>query len=236
MNSWLKTPLLNNKTAILIFANSGQQEAFAKQFKSSQLLFDELNCQTLKKVKATGLPYFHISENEQIGATFAERFTNAIQSIYDKGFDSVISIGNDTPHLKSGQIIQAAKELKNHDIVLGPSLDGGFYLMGLKKSHFSAETFLKLPWQTSRLSHSFYRLIEANNTRVFKLEALSDIDTVSDIKFILGSKKYIASCLKIALLEVILEANQIDYSFQFHFTTSFQNSYFNKGSPHFIYA
>ncbi|MEZ4803615.1 MAG: DUF2064 domain-containing protein [Gelidibacter sp.] len=225
----------NQKTAILIFANSGQQESFAKPFKSSALLFDELNNHTLHTVKTTGLPYFHISEKEQMGNSFAERFNNAIQSIYAKGFETVISVGNDTPHLKTSQIREAALQLETKDIVLGPSLDGGFYLMGLKKSLFKAETFLKLPWQTSRLSQSIYQFIDDYHIQLFKLEMLSDIDSVSDIKFILQSGKYLSSSLKKIFSELISQLTEANYSYRFHNSNSFQNSYFNKGSPELIH-
>lgn len=227
---------MTNKTAILIFANSGQQESFAKPFKSSALVFDQLNRETLNKVKSTGLPYFHVSEKEQTGHSFAERFTNAIQSIYDKGYDTVISIGNDTPHLKSSQILLAFQQLATHDIVLGPSHDGGFYLMGLKKSHFSAETFLKLPWQTSRLSQSIYRLINSNKTNLYTLEVLSDIDTIADIRSVLNSQKRISSRLRQLLSKVVLEAKETVFSYLFSFQDLFQNNYINKGSPILIHA
>lgn len=225
----------SNKTAILIFANSGQQEAFTKPFNSSAVLFDELNNHTLKKVKATHFPYFHITEKEQVGNSFAERFTNAIKFVYAKGFENVISVGNDTPHLKTGHILKAAQQLKTDDIVLGPSLDGGFYLMGLKKSLFNVETFLKLPWQTSRLSQSIYRLIEANDIRLFKLEVLSDLDTISDIKLILDSSKYICSSLKKLLLYFISGLKHIVFSYASFFENTFENRQFNKGSPILIH-
>ncbi len=235
MNSWLKNPLLNNKTAILIFANSGKQEAFAKPFKSSELVFDELNRQTLKKVSDTGLPYFHICEKEQVGNSFGERFTNAIKSIYAKGFENVISVGNDTPHLKTCHILNAAHRLETADIVLGPSLDGGFYLMGLKESLFNVDTFLKLPWQTSRLSQGIYRLIDANHIRLFKLEVLSDLDTISDIKLILQSGKYICSNLKKLLLSFISGLIRIIFYYSSFFQNLFENRQFNKGSPILIH-
>ena len=84
---------MNKGTAILIFANSAEFEAVQKPFRSSETLFDALNEQTIKIVEKTGLPYFHFSEKNQYGATFGERFANAIQSIYDKGFQTVITIG-----------------------------------------------------------------------------------------------------------------------------------------------
>jgi glycosyltransferase A (GT-A) superfamily protein (DUF2064 family) len=227
---------LSNKTALLIFANSGQQEAFAKPFKSSALLFEELNAQTLKKVKASGLPYFHSSEKEQVGNSFAERFTNAIESIYARGFTNVISIGNDTPHLKTRHILFAVQQLETHDVVLGPSLDGGFYLMGLKKSQFNADKFLGLPWQTSQLSQSMYRLIQFKAIRLYKLEMLSDIDNVADLTSILQSEKQISSSLKIIVLHIISIVKKTEEFCLFHYNYSFPTSYFNKGSPRLIYV
>ncbi|MGJ8590951.1 MAG: TIGR04282 family arsenosugar biosynthesis glycosyltransferase [Aquaticitalea sp.] len=228
--------MIDNKIAILIFANSAQQEALAKPFKSSDLLFDALNQETLQKVKATGLPCFQYSEKEQIGRCFAERFTNAMQSVYDKGYDTVISIGNDTPHLKSSQILKAAHQLETQDIVLGPSFDGGFYLMGLKKSIFNADTFLNLPWQTSRLSQSIFRLVAVKKIKLFTLEMLSDIDTISDVKFILQRKKQISSRLKQILSDVVSDEKTTAFFHEAFLQNSSQNQYFNKGSPRLIHA
>ena len=104
----------NNQTAILIFANSAEFEAIQKPFQSSQLLFDALNLQTLKVVKKTGIPYFLSSEKNQTGNSFGERFTNAIQSVYDKGFENVITIGNDTPHLQSQHILKAVENTQTN--------------------------------------------------------------------------------------------------------------------------
>jgi len=169
---------MNKKIAILIFANSAEYEAKQKPFQSSEVLFDVLNAQILKVVKNTGLPYFLSSEKNQIGATFGERFTNAIESIYNRGFEAVVTIGNDTPHLQTKHILTAVHQLKQNDIVLGPSKDGGFYLMGLKQSYFNNETFLKLPWQTSRLQRSISRLVSSNHINLSYLETLSDIDSI----------------------------------------------------------
>jgi len=110
---------MNKKIAILIFANSAEYEAKQKPFQSSEVLFDVLNAQILKVVKNTGLPYFLSSEKNQIGATFGERFTNAIESIYNRGFEAVVTIGNDTPHLQTKHILTAVHQLKQNDIVLG---------------------------------------------------------------------------------------------------------------------
>ncbi|CAN0575163.1 unnamed protein product, partial [Ectocarpus sp. 12 AP-2014] len=64
-------------------------------------VFETLTKETLRKVKRTKQPYFHISEKEQTGNSFGERFTNAIQTVFDKGYEHIITVGNDTPQLKT---------------------------------------------------------------------------------------------------------------------------------------
>jgi len=74
-----------NNTAILVFANSAKAEMQIKPIRKGAVLFDKLTQETLQKVKKTGLPYFHISEQEQKGKTFGERFTKAIQTVFENG-------------------------------------------------------------------------------------------------------------------------------------------------------
>ncbi|WP_040280219.1 DUF2064 domain-containing protein [Psychroserpens damuponensis] len=222
---------MNNKTAILIFANSAEFEASQKPFQSSKPLFDALNKQTIKVVSKTGLPYFLCSEKNQTGSTFGTRFTNAIQSIYDKGFENVVTIGNDTPHLQTKHILKAVTQLQEQNVVLGPSKDGGFYLMGLKKAHFNPETFIKLPWQTSILSRSISNILRSKNIKLSFLEILSDIDTISDVNAIIDSFKSISTTLKKHLQGYISVEKEILTS-QINAIDSFLLKLsFNKGSP-----
>lgn len=223
--------LNTNKTAILIFANSAEQEAFSKPFKSSALLFDALNHQTLQKVQKTGIPYIISSEKEQVGTTFGERFTNAIQSVFDKGYEQIITLGNDTPHLQSQQILQTVQQLKTNDIVLGPSLDGGFYMMGLRKSQFNRKTFLKLPWQTSELTRSISRVISAKKIRLFTLEVLKDIDSVADAKSVLNSAKSLSKTIKLLLLSILSEVKVLVIFCALLIKNGTLLHHFNKGSP-----
>ncbi len=195
------------------------------------MLFDELNRQTIAKVQKTGLPYFLFSENEQVGTTFGERYTNAIQSVYDKGFENVITIGNDTPHLQTAQLLKTVKYLETQKIVLGPSKDGGYYLMGLHKSQFNVNTFLKLPWQTTRLTQSIARLVSAKKIQVIFLKVLQDIDNVSDVSLLLDSFEKLSKTILQILRAIISKGAQVFSNYLFT-TTSFQKrSPFNKGSP-----
>lgn len=218
-------------TAILVFANSSQEEAKHKGIPQSQKLFDALTAQTLKTVEKSQLPFFHFSEDRQVGETFGERFTNAIDALFQKGYEHVITIGNDAPQLTATHIREAEKQLLSKKFVLGPSTDGGFYLMGLHKSHFRPTEFKKLAWQTSSLCKQLFQQITKTNTSVFRLEYLFDIDTVEDIKSIVNYNCQVSKEIRFLLLQV-LNAPKLrikESSFYYNFLHS--NVYRNKGSP-----
>jgi glycosyltransferase A (GT-A) superfamily protein (DUF2064 family) len=224
---------LIRNTAILIFANSAEKDAERKSFLSTEVVA-ELNKVTLKKVQKTGLPYFHYSERNQQGADFGERFSNAIAAVFSKGFENVITIGNDTPHLKTDHIIKSAQQLAQNNLVLGPSKDGGFYLMGIKKAHFNKSTFLKLPWQTNRLNSYISKISSAKNISIAYLELLNDIDDKEDISKIIKSRHTITTQL-LSLLKGLVAAHQ---SLFYHLENSpcyFTNElHYNKGSPYLL--
>ena len=225
---------MNNKIAILIFANSAEKEIISKSF-STKSVFETLNKQTIKIAEKTGLPYFLHSERQQIGDTFGERITNAIQSIYNKGFNTVITIGNDTPHLTSAHILKTVDTLKTHKLVLGPSLDGGFYLMGIKKSCFNTKTFVNLPWQTSKLNRSLNTLVTASKKETISyLEPLKDIDEQADISIVINTKRELTKTIKKLLVKLILLNKLIFTDYKTALQTHFCNQHLNKGSP--IYA
>lgn len=151
--------------------------------------------------------------------------------MYDQGFENIITIGNDTPHLQTAQLVKTAHELEKNPIVLGPSRDGGYYLMGLHKSQFNAETFLKLPWQTSQLTQSISRLLAAKKIKVLFLQVLQDIDTVSDIKVFIDSFRKLSKTIITLLLSVVASERKVIQNTS-SFISSFQKkNYFNKGSP-----
>ena len=221
---------MNQKTAILIFANSAEKEVERKSFLSTEV-FAALNSHTLKTVEKSGIDYFHISEKQQIGTSFGERFSNAINAIFNKGFNNVITIGNDTPHLKTHHLVDTLHQLETKDVVLGPSKDGGFYLMGIKKAQFNKETFIELPWQTNRLHKSIATIAATKNLEVQFLELLNDIDSKEDIRFILNSFKAIPEFILKLLQKLFFTFKSTFFLENFStLKTSFSKN-FNKGSP-----
>ncbi len=225
---------MNRKTAILIFAQTAATATQAKAIGDGNTLFDVLNEQTLKTVQQTGLPYFVSNEYVQEGDSFGSRFVNAFQSVFDAGFDRVIAVGNDTPHLNTQHILKAAIVLDNQSLVLGPSLDGGFYLLGLNRSAFDAQELLSLPWQSRQLTNALLKCFSYYSQEdVVLLPQLIDIDSLDDVFLI---KKFLFSfSLKRIIKQVILLLTETTFDIPCHYQGStgiyHQAIPTNKGSP-----
>lgn len=168
---------------------------------ASVVLFDRLEGQIQTVVKKTGLPAVVIYDHEQPGTTFGERYAAAFRQLFSLGYDQVISVGNDIPALSERHILQAQQGLQSNESVLGPSRDGGDYLIALSKSDFEEKPFAALPWRTDRLHESllqyFFKL-----RSVLCLEYLVDIDSAESLAYSVTQnldhavKKFLKSLLK----------------------------------------
>lgn len=220
-------------TAVLIFAATSAYDSRVKKLKGASFLFEELTSRTIQTVKESGLPYILCTEKEQRGATFGQRFSNAIASVFNQGYSNVITIGNDTPLLKVEHLFTAAREMDRGSSVIGPSIDGGFYLMGIGKSAFAkanspsaSKQFSKLSWQTSRVCNEIQALLQ--NT--FLLETLCDIDSSKDIKDLLLNDQIDRILLQLLLLAL---STKQDNNYTYSFTASRKDCpiVYGRGSP-----
>ena len=225
--------LYQHKTAILVFALSADEETKQKPIKNGRRLFHALSKSTLGTVRRSRLPYFLITEKEQKGSSFGERFCNAIQSVYDKGFDGVIAIGNDAPHLKVSHIKDAATLLKQGKVVLGPSADGGFYLMGLQKSAFNPNLFQPLPWQTRRLANCFKEVSNHYRWDLAFLETLQDIDVSEDLFAVLSNVRELPSDILRIIQSLLSNPFPVFWTRIFSLKLFPSNINKNRGSPYF---
>ena len=223
--------IIPKNTAILVFANSATEEAKHKAIPEGNLLFEHFNTAILKKVKKTGVPHFLYTEKEQEGKTFGQRFSNAIQDVFNQGFEQVITIGNDTPLLTVADIHDAITALNTADSVIGPSVDGGAYLIGLKKIHFKAKLFAQLPWQTKKLRASLNATMTTKGLRIAFLKYLNDVNSYQDLKRLIPILHQLTTTLRQFILTIVSLSAVSKYHLVLWISIYYQSVYYNKGSP-----
>ena len=69
----------------------------------------------------------------QEGDGLGERMHRAFCRVFEKGYDACLLLGSDVPEVQAEDLKQAFSLLEHHDVVLGPTTDGGYYLAGMKK-------------------------------------------------------------------------------------------------------
>lgn len=221
---------MKQQTAILIFNNSAKKSLHTKVITSEEF-FNIIEAKTLKTVQKTGLPYFHFPESLQNGLSFGERFSNAIASVFEKGFQNIITIGSDIPHINAQILKKATNRLQNKSCILGPSTDGGFYLMSFNKNDFNKESFAALPWETKTLKQNFIGDLTSKNLEFSLLEPLSDIDSSEDIIIALKSSRLLPKSLKRLFSKLVILTKHIFSPNKMRHNLFNVTKVFNKGSP-----
>lgn len=145
-------------------------------FEQNRRIYASLIANTIKLAKGTGLPFFFIDERIQRGDSFGARITHAAESVFAKGFDQVVLIGNDSPELNHKQLTRAVELLNEGKSVIGPAFDGGAYLLGLHKATFDTRAFEALPWQSIGLQAELAEFFKEHHSAACYLTKLGDVD------------------------------------------------------------
>ena len=116
----------------------------------------------------------------QEGADLGERLTRAFRWAFRRKAQRVVIIGSDAPHLSARWLAQAFRALGRADVVLGPTTDGGYHLIGLNEAN--PALFAGMPWSTSRLLANTLGRIEQLRARVHCLRPIADLDTPKDVR------------------------------------------------------
>lgn len=123
----------------------------------------------------------------QSGNDLGERMSNAFKKIYDVGAKKVVIIGSDTPTLKKRLIFQAFELLDKNDVVIGPTKDGGYYLLGLSfisnpfKKYQEDEIFTEIEWSTEKVFNQTITKVKNSGYSYKPLPEYYDIDTIEDL-------------------------------------------------------
>lgn len=182
-----------SSTAILFFSRSAVSEAEAKPLSYNKTIdrrcYHSMINRTLGVIKKANYPLFHFDEKNQTGDTFGERLVNSVNTIFKFGHERLIIIGNDCPTISQSLLADTDQRLEENNLVLGPSQDGGLYLIGIQKTSFDAEYWLSLPWESNQLNQAFQIYAQKAEIAFHQLPESFDIDSKEDVKLALQSKQ-----------------------------------------------
>jgi rSAM/selenodomain-associated transferase 1 len=118
----------------------------------------------------------------QHGADLGARLAHSFDQLFAKGFTAAIAIDSDTPTLPTHFLEQALDLIATPtiDLVLGPSDDGGYYLIGLRQVY--RELFEEMAWSTAQVMPETIRRAEARGLKVATLPLWFDVDTAEDLE------------------------------------------------------
>lgn len=115
---------------------------------------------------------------EQVGEDLGNRMANAIASAYGMGYSKIVLFGTDVPELEAETLDAAFTMLDAADVVMGPTQDGGYYLIGMKEPH--AEAFNVRKYGESNVFEETMRGISDAGLTVVSVDSYNDIDTPED--------------------------------------------------------
>jgi uncharacterized protein len=115
----------------------------------------------------------------QEGESLGDKMRRAIQDRFTEGYERVVIIGSDSPSLPASYIHRALGSKR--DIVLGPSTDGGYYLVGMRGK--MVEVFKDVTWGTETVLQETCKHLLQNGASLELLPVWYDVDTPEDLKF-----------------------------------------------------
>ncbi len=123
-----------------------------------------------------GLDLVYHSQGEgDLGSRMDRSLGNAFQS----GAENVIIIGTDCPGVNAQILGTAFENLHAFDLVLGPAIDGGYYLIGLRQP--IPELFVNIEWGTAQVFQKTVDIAQKLNLSHVNLSLLADVDRPEDL-------------------------------------------------------
>ncbi|MDZ7960040.1 MAG: TIGR04282 family arsenosugar biosynthesis glycosyltransferase [Aulosira sp. DedQUE10] len=108
-----------------------------------------------------------------------DRITRSLLDAFDSGKEQVTIIGTDCPGVDSPLLAMAFQQLDNFDFVLGPAMDGGYYLIGLRQP--IPQLFANIDWGTSQVLQQTVDIAHHLNLSHIYLPPLADVDRPEDL-------------------------------------------------------
>lgn len=115
----------------------------------------------------------------QSGSSLGERMANAFSEVFEKDYYQVMIIGSDVPDISSKIILESFINLNGSDIVISPSDDGGYSLLGMKKPYNFL--FNDIEWSTNNVLEQTVKKINEKGLKLTTACSLNDIDTYDEL-------------------------------------------------------
>lgn len=126
-----------------------------------------------------GARQFELPVRNQVGVGLGERMSNALSQLLAMPPALAVVIGSDTPDLPPALVSEAFELLARHDLVLGPSTDGGYYLIGLSRP--VPGLLHEIAWSTESVYQQQVARADQLGIRWCALPAWHDVDTPADL-------------------------------------------------------
>ena len=121
----------------------------------------------------------------QRGADLGARLRQAFEDLLPGTYDRALVIGSDTPPLTAAHLDEAFEALDQHDVVLGPTVDGGYWCIGLRRT--APSLFDDIPWSTREVLTRTLVRAHAADLRATTVATLDDLDTPHDLAMLTGA-------------------------------------------------
>ncbi|MGE3977610.1 MAG: TIGR04282 family arsenosugar biosynthesis glycosyltransferase [Nitrospira sp.] len=117
---------------------------------------------------------------DQVGDDLGARMSQAFQTVFAQGYRQILLMGTDVPTISFDHFKQAFTSLESHDLVLGPAFDGGYYLIGLKRT--APELFADIPWSTDQVLRLTREKAAGIGLKTSVIQPWRDVDTLADLE------------------------------------------------------
>ncbi|MEO1373296.1 MAG: TIGR04282 family arsenosugar biosynthesis glycosyltransferase [Cyanobacteria bacterium J06635_10] len=108
-----------------------------------------------------------------------KRMENSFLSAFARGAQEVVIIGIDCPGVNVEVLTEGFERIQHCDLLLGPAVDGGYYLIGLKR--VIGQLFTNIDWGTTKVLQQTVDIAQQLNLSIAYLQTLADIDRAEDL-------------------------------------------------------
>lgn len=127
-------------------------------------------------------------------ADLGMRMYEAFRACFSGGFRYAVIIGSDSPDVPREVIGEAFRSLAEHGAVIGPTWDGGYYLIGFTGDSFSERFFANMTWSTDNVFAETMRQFREEGVSVHILPTWRDIDRAGDIYALVKESEHSDFC------------------------------------------